>query len=354
MGRNFYEVLNVAKSATADEIKKAYRKQALKYHPDKNKSADAEEKFKEISQAYEVLSDPQKKEIYDKYGEEGLNGQPQQPNGGNFQGQNMHFGGPGGFTFRTYSTSDARETFSRVFGDEDPFADLIGGLGGFNFSSFGQGPTGRKGGQRIFINGDDDYDFGSSPAYKKQKTVQDPPIEKDLYVSLEDLYKGATKKMKISRTITDENGFQTTEDKILTVDIKPGWKEGTKVTFAKEGDRKPGVSPADVIFKIKDKPHKNFTRDKDNNLIYNVKIPLKEALSGGHCVDIQTISGRKIRIRNNDEIIQPGSTQTIPGEGLPLPKSPGKRGNLLVKYDVFFPNHLPQNAKSTIVGLLPS
>lgn len=341
MGKDYYEVLNVSKSATADEIKKAYRKQALKYHPDKNKSPNAEEKFKEISQAYEVLSDPQKKEIYDKYGEEGLNGQPQQ----NFQGQNMNFGGPGGFTFTSYSTSDARETFSRVFGDEDPFADLIGGLGGFNFSSFGHGPKTRKSGQRIFVNGEEDFDFGSSPAHKKQRTVQDPPIERDLYVTLQDLHKGTVKKMKISRTITDENGFQTTEEKILTVNIKPGWKEGTKVTFANEGDRKPGVIPADVIFKIKDKPHKNFTRDKDNNLIYTVKISLKDALAGGYSLDIPTLSGRKIRMHNNNDIIQPGSTMIITGEGLPLPKSPASKGDLIVKYDVYFPNYLPTDTK---------
>lgn len=347
MGKDFYKILNVDRSASQEEIKKAYRKQALKYHPDKNKSPGAEEKFKEISQAYEVLSDENKKAIYDQYGEEGLQGQPQ-PDGPQNTGGTYFSGGPG-FTFTSYSTGDARETFSKVFGDEDPFADLIGGFGGFNFSGFG--PKSRKTSQRVFMNGGDD-DFGSSTPYKKTK-VQDPPIEKDLLVSLEELEKGATKKMKISRNVVDENGTQRTERKVLTINIKPGWKEGTKITFTKEGDVRPGVIPSDIVFKIKDKPHKNFTRDKDNNLIYTAKVSLRDALSGRISTDVPTISGRKIRVFDDSEIIQPGSTKILEGHGLPLPKNTSSRGNLIVKYDVYFPNYLPSDKKNNILDLLP-
>ena len=116
MGKDYYKVLNVTRSATADEIKKAYRKLALKYHPDKNKgSKEAEEKFKEVAEAYEALSDPQKREIYDKYGEEGLKG--------NFGGAGAGAAGfqmPEGFGFSF--NIDPNETFRNVFGDEDPFA----------------------------------------------------------------------------------------------------------------------------------------------------------------------------------------------------------------------------------------
>ena len=114
MGKDYYKVLNIARSATSEEIKKAYRKLALKYHPDKNKgSKEAEEKFKEVAEAYEALSDPQKREIYDKYGEEGLKG--------NFGGAGAtNFKMPEGFSFSF--NIDPNETFRNVFGDEDPFA----------------------------------------------------------------------------------------------------------------------------------------------------------------------------------------------------------------------------------------
>jgi DnaJ-class molecular chaperone len=107
------------------------------------------------------------------------------------------------------------------------------------------------------------------------------------------------------------------------------------------------------VFKIKDKPHKHFTRDKDNNLIYNAKISLRDALSGKISIDVPTISGRKTRVQNNDDIIQPGSSKRLEGEGLPLPKNMNSKGDLIVKYDVYFPNYLPSDKKNKIVDLLP-
>ena len=116
MGKDFYKVLNIPKAATVDEVKKAYRKLALKYHPDKNKgSKEAEEKFKEVAEAYEALSDPQKREIYDRYGEEGLKGNVGASGGG--------FQMPEGFSFTSFNI-DPNETFRTVFGDEDPFASM--------------------------------------------------------------------------------------------------------------------------------------------------------------------------------------------------------------------------------------
>lgn len=118
MGKDYYKVLEIPRNATEQEIKKAYRKMALKYHPDKNKSPGAEEKFKDIAEAYEVLSDPQKREVFDKYGEEGLKGAPRQPSAGGANFREFHF--PEGFTSFTFH-GDPRATFSSVFGDEDPF-----------------------------------------------------------------------------------------------------------------------------------------------------------------------------------------------------------------------------------------
>ena len=165
MGKDYYKILGVPKTAKDDEIKKAYRKLALKWHPDKNKSAGAEDKFKEISEAYDVLSNKEKREIFDKYGEEGLQGVP--PSGAD--GMNMNFGGGGPGFARTFvfTSGNARDTFARAFKDDDEFADIIGGLGGFSFfgDSRGRKPAPRSNGMGNFM-----FDFdGMAPQSKKQK-----------------------------------------------------------------------------------------------------------------------------------------------------------------------------------------
>lgn len=113
MGKDYYKILGVSRDSTDDQIKKGYRKMALKYHPDKNKAPDAVEKFKEIAEAFEVLKDKDKRAIYDKYGEEGLKGHP---SFGGCAGQGM----PAGFTTFTFG-GDPFKTFKDFFGDEDPF-----------------------------------------------------------------------------------------------------------------------------------------------------------------------------------------------------------------------------------------
>lgn len=131
MGKDFYKILGVSKGSSDDDIKKAYRKMALKYHPDKNKDPGAEAKFKEVAEAYEVLSDSKKREIYDKYGEEGLKGGA----GGGPDGA----GGGAQYQFH----GDPRATFAAFFGGEDPFAAFFGGgrgggPGGFRFAGHGE------------------------------------------------------------------------------------------------------------------------------------------------------------------------------------------------------------------------
>lgn len=264
MARDFYKILGLSKGASDEDIKKAYRKLALKYHPDKNKESGAEEKFKEVAEAYEILSDPKKKEIYDKYGEDGL----KMGAGPGSQG-----GSNGAYTY-TWS-GDPNETFRMFFGSSNPFGSFfgededdggIGSFGGFpgmfRFTSSGFGGPGGPG-SNIQMNGN-------------KKKTQDPPIYHDLLVSLEDIAKGTTKKMRISRKVISPDGRSThLEDKVLTIEIKPGWKAGTKITFPREGDQSPNTIPADIVFVIKDKPHPEFKRD-GSDLIYNVKITLKE------------------------------------------------------------------------------
>lgn len=288
MGKDYYKILGLQKGASDDEIKKAYRKYALKYHPDKNKSPGAEEKFKEVAEAYEVLSDKKKRDIYDQYGEEGLKGGAPGGAGG---GQG---GGGGNFTYTFHG--DPRATFAQFFGNASPFQA---------FFDLGGGGGGGAGGARMFGFPDDEMDVddpfgggqnrqaGPGGAYRSQSfnfhnspnrgkdRMQDPAIEHDLYVSLEDITKGCTKKMKISRKVLQPDGSTRKEDKVLTINVKPGWKAGTKITFQREGDQGRNKIPADIVFIIRDKPHPYFKRE-GSDIRYTAKISLKQVSFNSH------------------------------------------------------------------------
>lgn len=275
MGKDYYKTLGISKGASDDDIKKAYRKLALKYHPDKNKAAGAEEKFKEVAEAYEVLSDKKKRDIYDTYGEEGLkggsSGGPGNGNAGNFS-----------YTFH----GDPRATFAQFFGNASPFQAFFDFGGGNSrmfglhdddmdvddpFASLGVGP--RAGGPGGAFRSHS-FNIHNSPNRNKDK-MQDPAIEHDLYVTLDDITLGCTKKMKISRKVLQPDGTTKKEDKVLTINVKPGWKAGTKITFQREGDQGRNKIPADIVFIIRDKPHPLFKRE-GSDIRYTVKISLKQ------------------------------------------------------------------------------
>uniref|UniRef100_UPI00398F89C3 dnaJ homolog subfamily B member 1-like isoform X1 n=2 Tax=Pristiophorus japonicus TaxID=55135 RepID=UPI00398F89C3 len=333
MGKDYYKILGINKGTADDEIKKAYRKLALKYHPDKNKSPDAEEKFKEIAEAYDVLSDPKKREVYDQYGEEGLKGNGSAgPNGARFQ-----------YTFH----GDPHAVFAEFFGGRSPFDMFFGQRNGeedmeidddplSSFSGFGMGGVGGVPG----------FHRGRPPARK-----QDTAVTHELKVSLEEVYNGCTKKMKIRRKrLNPDRHTSRQEDTILTIEIKKGWKEGTKITFPKEGDETAHNIPADIIFVLKDKPHPVFKRN-GSDIIYQAKISLREALCG--CtLSIPTLD-KKTHTMVFKDIIQPGSQRRIASEGLPLPKQPERRGDLVVEFHVRFPESLTNTTREKLKELLP-
>jgi len=350
MGKDYYNVLGVAKGASDEEIKKAYRKLAMKYHPDKNKAPEAEEKFKEIGEAYDVLSDPKKKQIYDQCGEEGLKGGM-----GNSGGGMPNFGDGQNFSYAYHG--DPRATFSQFFGTSNPFESFFtGGPGGMGGHMGGMGSH-MGGPEEMDIDLDDIFNLrgqfgphGPSQKKTKQPNMQDPTIEKEVFVNIEEIATGCEKKMKISRKVYKEDGTMSHEDKVMKINIKPGWKSGTKVTFSQEGDRIPGKIPADIAFIIRDKPHPIFTRD-GANIKYTYKVPLREALCGT-IVQVPTLDGKKVGINCTGEVIKPTTTKTLQGYGLPFPKDQAQKGDLIVEFDVLFPDQLSQNKKDIIYDVL--
>lgn len=357
MGKDYYKILGISRTANDDEIKKAYRKLALKFHPDKNKAPSAEERFKEIAEAYEVLSDKKKRDIYDQYGEEGLQGG--MPGAG---------GTDGGQSFSYTYHGDPRATFAQFFGSSDPFGLFFGNDsggcrmfdGGNMFQSGMDDDTGD-----IFAQmgmGQRQQQSGPGGAFRSQSfnmhmpqnrtkaQVQDPPIEHDLYVTLEDIEKGCVKKIKISRSVMNQDGTSRKEEKVLSISVKPGWKAGTKITFSREGDQVPGKIAADIIFIIRDKPHGTFKRE-GSDIRYISKITLKQALCGTMC-HIPTLAGDHISLNTAGEVIKPNTVKRIQGKGLPFPKEPSRRGDLLIGFDIKFPDNISQSTKDVLADLL--
>ena len=189
------------------------------------------------------------------------------------------------------------------------------------------------------------------PSSSSHSMKQDPPVEKSLFVTFEELLTGTTKKMKITRDILVPGGNRTTsEQKVLEINVKKGWKEGTKVTFPKEGNQKPNKTPADIVFVIRDKPHDLFTRDKANNLIYKETISLRDALCGKK-IDVKTLTGQIIPLQL--KMVSPTTKRIIKGEGLPLPKIPERRADLVVEFDIIFPKNLTSQQLESLNQILP-
>jgi DnaJ family protein A protein 2 len=350
-GTKLYDVLGVSPSATDAELKSAYRKLALKYHPDKNPAAG--DQFKEISHAYEVLSDASKREIYDNYGEEGLNGE-----------------GPG---------MSAQDIFSQFFG-----GGFFGG-GGFG------GQQQRRGPRRT-----NDMDFSLS-------------------VTLEDLYKGKTTKIAVQRQVLCKacdgkggksdavktcpgckgTGVRLTirqmgpmiqqmqsvcnecegegeiirekdrckecrgkkvspEKKVHEVFIEKGTANGHRIKFSGEADQAPGMVPGDVVVVIHEKEHSLFKRN-GKDLHCKVKIDLLTALAGGSFT-IKHLDDRVLEgIILPGEVIKPDELRVIEGEGMPEFKRTYNKGDLYVQFEVVFPPSKWTNEETIakLVTILP-
>jgi len=337
----FYEVLGVPPDATEAQLKSAYKKGALKWHPDKNAhNPDAAEKFKDLSHAYEVLSDPQKRQLYDQYGEEGLE-----------QG-----GGGGGMA--------AEDLFAQFFGGGGAFGGMFGGGGmretgpkkartishvhKVSLEDVYRGKISKLALQKSVICPKCDGRGGKEGAVKKctgcdgrgMKTMmrQMGPMIQRFQTVCPDC-QGEGEIIRDRDRCKQCNGKKTIiERKVLQVHVDRGVRSGTKIEFRGEGDQLPGVEPGDVVFEIEQKPHARFQR-KEDDLFYEAKIDLLTALAGGQ-IHIEHLDERWLSVViAPGEVISPGAVKVIRGQGMPSYRH-HDFGNLYIQFSVEFPERL--------------
>ncbi|GJQ12012.1 hypothetical protein GpartN1_g3803.t1 [Galdieria partita] len=336
--QELYDVLGVSTDCDQTEIKKAYRRCAKQCHPDRNPGVDPD-LFKRVSHAYEILSDPHKREIYDKYGEEGLHG--------------------------------SGKAGDRQFFDSE---DLFGAFFGFSFDG----------------NGDKAENF--------RDIRKGEDIRHTLSVSLEDLYLGKTVTLSIERTVLiDRNnkgrkcldcegrGFVTInryigfgvsqrlkskckicggygqlfrtkkERKILQVNVERGMEDKEEIRFEEMADEtNPYIKPGDLIVVLEQKSHAYFYREK-RDLYIELSIGLAEAI-GGFELPVETLDRRILLIRNErGTIIHPNMQKRIVSEGMPVKVNPSDRGDLIVQFNVVFPpdHSISEEACARLRVLLP-
>ena len=356
--RDYYEVLEVSKTATVEEIKKAYRKKAIQYHPDKNPGDKAaEEKFKEAAEAYEVLSDPQKRQRYDQFGHAGVGGAA----GGGF--------GSGGMTM-----DDIFAHFGDIFGD-------IGGFG--SFGGFGRG---RSRGPRMRRGSDlrvkvkltlAEVAKGVEKKIKVKKYV--PCSEcggtgaaKGAHAITCDTCHGSGRVTRVQQTIL--GAMQTTSDcptcggdgtvikdkcphcngegivrgeEVITINIPAGVSEGMQLSMSGAGNaaRHGGVN-GDLLILVQEEPHPELLRD-EHDVIDNALIDCPTAALGG-TLEVPTIDGKaKVKI---DPGTQPGKVLRLRGKGLPSVNRYGV-GDLLVNLSVYVPENLTAEERKKIEEL---
>jgi DnaJ-class molecular chaperone len=312
--RDYYATLGVPKSASAEEIKRAYRKLARQYHPDVNPGdRAAEAKFKEINEAHEVLGDKQKRRKYDELGANWrqYEGQAQPGGGGGAGGW-----APGAGGYRTVTPEEFEAMFGGASGGGDPFSDFFHAF----FDS--RGPAGRSRGGR-----------GGRPR-------QGADLEYQTDLTLEEAFAGTTRRVGIK----DPAGERTVD-----IRIPAGVRDGARVRAAREGaPGAPGGTPGDLYVAVRVLPHSRFER-RGADLHVKVAVPLTTAVLGGE-VAVPSISGSTLRLKI-PELTASGRVFRLRGHGMPVGVKQDERGDLYATVEIAIPSRLTPDAREHFEAL---
>ena len=330
--KDYYQILKLSRSCSQEEISESYRILSLKYHPKISKpenSATYEYYFQKLAEAYEVLSDPKKKEIFDIYGKEGLK------NGIMKKDKKID-----GYRY----LGNGHEIFEKFMGTGNPLT-LI------RENEKKNKEIREK--ENIIIDAAKQQNNNEE---KNEKKAKDIVIE--LECTLEELYNGCVKNVKYNRkkVSSDSITLKDVEDSI-DVEILRGYDKNSVIRFKDMGNEGLGEKNSDLVIKIKEKKNKLFKRVNKNDLIYIHEISLSQALNG-EPVRLTTLDNRKIAI-SIDEIISPSTIKKVPGEGMPIYKKELsvrnleiEKGDLYIKFHIIFPEYIDPVRKMEISKLL--
>lgn len=347
---DYYELLGVARDCDERALKSAYRKLAVKFHPDKNPdNPEAADKFKSISHAYEVLSDPEKRSIYDKYGEEGLQG-----NAGSsmdpssiFEAFFPGFGRGGGssrprtgedIAFRL--TVDLKHLYNGTVKKLKVSRTVL--CGGCD----GQGSTRPGATQRCTSC--------SGRGIKIERRQIGPGMVQQIQTHCSTCGGRGEMIPEADRCPGCRGKKLVPETKVVEVPIDKGMRNGQQIRLGGEGNHEPGVPPGDLIVELQEKPDEQFER-RGQDLVFKRKINLLEALTGFKFA-LTHLDGRVLIVENKpNQVVEPGDVHVIPDEGMPQYKNPFIKGRLFIAFEIEFPTASQLNAKTraALAAVLP-